>query len=285
MTSPPPPGPGEAGAQAPPTCYRHPDRETYVRCVRCDRSICGDCQRPAAVGFQCPDDVAAGQRGQRRPRTVFGGELVGDGTRVTTVLIVANVLIYLGQLVLGPTVAQDFGMQPLFIADGEVYRLLTTAFLHGSPLHLMFNMLALLVLGGQLEAALGRLRYAGLYAVSALGGSVASYLFSDPFILGVGASGAIYGLFGGLLVVARRLGAETGGLVALLAINLVLSFTIPIIDWRAHLGGLVTGAVIAAALAYAPAGPNRSRVQGLALAGVTLVLIALAALRTSSLLG
>ena len=103
-------------------------------------------------------------------------------------------------------------------------------------------MFALAQLGPVLEATLGRLRFTTLYVLSALGGSVLSYLLSNPFDLGVGASGAIYGLFGAYYVVVRRLGGETRSIVTLLVINLVITFTIPIIDWRAHLGGLVTGA-------------------------------------------
>jgi membrane associated rhomboid family serine protease len=147
------------------------------------------------------------------------------------------------------------------------------------------NMLALAQLGPVLEAALGRVRFLALYVLSALGGSVLSYLLSDPLQLGVGASGAIFGLFGAYYVVVRRLGGETRSIVTLLVINLVITFTVPIIDWRAHLGGLVTGAVVAAAFAYVPRGPQRSRLHTVACVAVALVLVAAVVARTTALGG
>ena len=146
-------------------------------------------------------------------------------------------------------------------------------------------MVALAQLGPVLEAALGRLRFTALYVLSALGGSVLSYLLSEPYQLGVGASGAIFGLFGAYYVVVRRLGGETRSIVMLLAVNLVITFSVPIIDWRAHLGGLVTGAVVAGALAYAPRGPSRSRLQAVACVAVALVLAAVVVARTTALGG
>ena len=245
MTTPPGPASGPP-RPATPTCYRHPDRETHVRCVRCNRSICGECQHPASVGFQCPDDVAEGRRTQRQPRTLAGGRVVAGTGQVTNVLVGVLVVVFLLQLAAGPVVEVRFGMQPLAVAAGEPYRLVTAAFLHGGLLHLAFNAMALLSLGPPLESALGRLRFAGLYALAAPGGSVASYVLSDPRVLGVGASGAIYGIFGGLLVVARRLRYDVRGLAVLLGLNLALGFVVPTIDWRAHLGGLRGGGVLTA---------------------------------------
>jgi membrane associated rhomboid family serine protease len=146
-------------------------------------------------------------------------------------------------------------------------------------------MVALAQLGPVLEAALGRLRFTALYVLSALGGSVLSYVLSEPYQLGVGASGAIFGLFGAYYVVVRRLGGETRSIVMLLAVNLVITFSVPIIDWRAHLGGLVTGAVVAAAFAYAPRGPARSRLQAVACVAVAVVLAAVVVARTTALGG
>ena len=245
--------------------------------------------RSASVGFHCPECVAQGAATVRAPRTTFGGRVTGDTSRVSLTIVVLNVAVF----VLGVAVGEG-GLQVRFgniagtpgqlgVADGEYYRLLTAAFLHGGIFHLLLNMFALAQLGPVLEAALGRLRFVALYLLSALGGSVLSYLLSSPLQLGVGASGAIFGLFGAYYVVVRRLGGETSSIVVLLAINLVITVTVPIIDWRAHLGGLVTGAVLAVAFAYAPRGPGRDRLHALACAAVLVVLVALVAVRTLSL--
>ena len=171
------------------------------------------------------------------------------------------------------------------VAAGQPYRLLTAAFLHAGTFHLLTNMFALVSIGPALEQALGRLRYVTLYLVSALGGSTLSYLVSDPGTLGVGASGAIFGLFGAYYVVVRRVGGDTGSIVTLLAINLVITFALPIIDWRAHVGGLLTGAAVAAAYAYVPRGPRRGTVQGLVVALVVVALGVAVLLRTARLTG
>ena len=247
--------------------------------------------RAASVGFQCPECVAAGARTVREPRTVFGGRVSGDTSRVTIALVVANVAVHLLGMVLGVRELQlRFANVPGFagafgVADGEYYRLLTAAFLHAGLFHLAMNMFALSALGPALESALGRVRFAALYVLSALGGSTLSFLVSAPDQFGVGASGAIFGLFGAYYVVVRRLGGETRSIAVLLGINLVITFTVPIIDWRAHLGGLVTGALLAAALAYAPRGPRRTSLQVAACAAVALLLVALVVVRRLQLGG
>ena len=252
--------------------------------------------RSASVGFQCPDDVAAGAKSVRQARTVFGGRVSGDTSRVSIALIALNVLVFVAGLALGERSLQEsYGNVPgpvLFqdgtvggVADGEYYRLLTAAFLHAGIFHLAMNMFALATLGPVLETALGRVRFLALYLTSALGGSVLSFVLSSPGQLGVGASGAIFGLFGAYYVVVRRLGGETRSIVTLLVINLVITFAVPIIDWRAHLGGLLTGAVVAAALAYAPKGARRDQLQAAACVVVLIVLVGVVAARTSALGG
>ncbi len=253
--------------------------------------------RAASVGFQCPECVAEGAKTVREARTTFGGRITDDSSRVTQVVLAICVGLYALGLVIGERELQlRFGniAGPVLLRDdgpvegvaiGQYYRLLTSAFLHANLVHLVFNMLALAQLGPGLEQRLGRVRYLGLYLLSALGGSTLSYLISDPGALGVGASGAIYGLFGAYFVVERRLGGDTRPIVTLIAVNLAISFAIPIIDWRAHLGGLVTGAAVAVLLAYLPAGPRRTQVQLLG-AGLLVVLLAAAiSLRTSALAG
>ena len=252
--------------------------------------------RSASVGFQCPDDVAAGAKTLRQPRTVFGGRVAGDTSTVSITLVVLNVVVFLAGYLLGvrelqeaygnlggPVVLSDGSLGG--VATGEYYRLLTAAFLHGGPFHLAMNMFALASLGPTLETALGRSRYLALYLLSALGGSTLSFLLSEPGQLGVGASGAIFGMFGAYYVVVRRLGGETRQIVTLLVINLAITFAVPIIDWRAHLGGLVTGALVAAALAYVPKGPRRTLLQAAACAALLVVLIGLVAARRAALGG
>ena len=248
--------------------------------------------RSASVGFQCPECVAEGARTIRQPRTVFGGRVTSDTARVSLVLVGLNVVVFLldaaspdlrvrfGNLA-GPVLLPDGS--PGGVADGEYYRLLTSAFLHGSFFHILMNMFALAQIGPTLEQALGRARFLALYLLSAVGGSTLSYWLSDPGQLGVGASGAIFGMFGAYYVVVRRLGGDTQAIVVLLAINLVITFAVPIIDWRAHLGGLVTGAVVAAAFAYTPRGPQQGRLQAAACAGVGLLLALAVLARTSAL--
>lgn len=249
--------------------------------------------RAASVGFQCPDDVAAGAKTVREGRTVFGGRVSGDTSRVSIALIALNVLVFVVGLVVGERSLQEsYGNVPgpVLIADGvggvavgEYYRLLTAAFLHAGVFHLAMNMFALATLGPTLESALGRSRFLALYMLSALGGSALSYLLSAPATLGVGASGAIFGLFAAYYVVVRRLGGETRQIATLLVINLVITFTIPIIDEKAHIGGLVTGAIVAAALAYVPRGPRRTTLQAAACAAVLVALVGIVAARSAML--
>jgi membrane associated rhomboid family serine protease len=286
----------DAGAPAEvPTCYRHPGRETHVRCTRCDRYICPDCMREAAVGHQCVECVRQANQGVRRPRASSRGQFAATPV-VTFTLLGINVLGYLAELA-DQTVVNRFGMlgegynqfgQLLGVAEGEWYRLITGAFLHSPPgggslgiTHILFNMWALWMLGPPLEQLLGRTRFAVLYLLAALGGNVLCYLLV-PYVVGIGASGAIYGLFGAFFVLAKRLRIDPKGIVILLAINLVITFSVPGISWQAHIGGLVTGAVIAVAYDRAPAKHQRAVHIGAPV--VTLVLlIALVAFKTAQL--
>ena len=256
--------PGSATGSTPPAdpavCYRHPDREAHIRCVRCERRICPDCMIPASVGFQCPECVKEGNKTLRQARTPFGGQVTADPGWVSKGLIGVTVVMYvLQQAVPGFTdrfaeVGLALGDQGRLVgvADGEVYRLLTAAFLHGSVLHIGLNMYALYIFGPQVEALVGRVRFASIYLVAALGGNALSYAFSAPNRPSLGASGAVFGVLGAYLVLNRRLGRETASVLGLLAINVVFAFVVKNIDWRAHLGGLIAGALCAAALAYAP---------------------------------
>ena len=165
-------------------------------------------------------------------------------TPITLGLIAVNVVVYLLQSA-DPSLTYRYGLLPLAVEAGQYERLLTSTFLHGGLLHLAFNMLALYIVGAPLERVLGTGRYLTIYLASALGGSLLAMLLSPPDTLGVGASGAVFGLFGALIVLRDRVGAEAGGVVTLIGINLVISFLVPGISWQAHLGGLLTGVVVA----------------------------------------
>lgn len=248
--------------------------------------------RPASVGFQCPECVADGARTVRQGRTVFGGRVSGDTSRVSIAIVAINVAVYVLGLLSGRDFALDFGNLPgpvlidgelSGVSTGQYYRLVTAAFLHAGAFHLAMNMFALAQLGPTLESALGRARFLALYGLSALGGSTLSYLVSGQGSLGVGASGAIFGLFGAYYIVVRRLGGETRSILVLLAVNLFITFAVPVIDKPAHLGGLLVGALVAAALAYAPRGARRSTLQAVACTVVGLVIVAAVVLRTVAL--
>lgn len=280
--------------QNPPTCFRHPDRETWVSCVRCGRHACPDCLRQAAVGQQCVECVrgagaaaGAGGRTARQARTIFGGRPTSSAT-VTWTILGLNVLLYLVQLA-HSSLAQDWwmigyaspsGLPPYQgVAAGQWYRLLTSAFLPGSGtlgiMDIAFNMWALYIVGPGLEQLLGRVRFLAIYLISAVGGSVLFYYLAPQNQPALGASGAIFGLFGAWFVVSKRLRIDSRGIVMLIVLNLALSFIYrSTIAWQDHVGGLIVGALVAAAYAYAPR-KNRTAIQVAATVAV-IVLLAVA---------
>lgn len=235
----------------------------------------------APVGHQCPDCVQAAHAAA--PAVPVAAVRVGGRPLVTYGLIAINVAVFLLQMV-QPELRDQFALWPPAVAHGEYYRLVTSAFMHYGLMHLGFNMWALYVLGPPLEEHLGRARYAALYGLSALGGSVMVYLFSDLHAATAGASGAIYGLFGATFVAAKRLHLDVKWLVTLIAINLAMTFTIPGISWQGHVGGLITGAAVAAAYVFAPRA-NRTLVQAGATVGLLILFAALIYGRTAVLMG
>ncbi len=187
---------GPSAPQSPtavPTCYWHPNRTTQLRCTRCDRPICPDCMRTAAVGQHCVECVRAGARTVRQPRTQFGGRERSATPVVTYALIAINVLTFVLQISVRGLQSQ-LVLWPPAVADGQLYRLATSAFVHYGPPHLMLNMWALYVVGPPLEMLLGRLRFGALYALSLLGGSVLVYLLTLNTQT-AGASGAVFRAF------------------------------------------------------------------------------------------
>lgn len=222
------------------------------------------------------------------PKNRFGGSFNTVPT-VTRYILITCVSIFLLSLLLGGTrsFAISFGMIPSAIAQGEWWRLLTSTLLHGSILHLLFNMYALYWLGPQLERVLGHTRFAALYVLSALGGSVASYWFSELLTVSVGASGAIFGLITATIVIGREMRTDVSQLVVLLGINVVIGFAQPGIDWRAHFGGAVTGAAVAFLFTKGTR-LNRDRIHRAGLAGIFVFLMLATMVRNaqvSALLG
>ncbi|MFE7976991.1 rhomboid family intramembrane serine protease [Streptomyces shenzhenensis] len=285
-------------AQSLPVCYRHPERETGIRCTRCERPICPECMVSASVGFQCPDCVRGGSGtghppAAAQPRTLAGGTMTADPRLVTKVLIGLNLAFFLVQQAVGERFTNQFELvgQASYhllgpiegVAEGQYYRLLTAMFLHGSFIHILFNMLSLWWIGGPLEAALGRARYLALYFVSGLAGSALSYLLAAPNQPSLGASGAIFGLFGATAVLLRRLNYDMRPVLALLVINLIITFNPGFnIAWQAHIGGLVAGVVTGYAMVHAPR-KNRALIQYGTCALVLVVVVALTVIRTTQL--
>ena len=267
-------------AQEVPVCPRHPDRISYIRCQRCGRPACPECQHSAPVGIQCVDCFHESRRNVPGYRTSYGGTVRAGKPVVTTTLMILCAVVYALQWLV-PGVTEMFLFAPV-LATAEPWRLLTAAFLHspGFIFHIAFNLYALWLLGRSLEPLLGGVRFILLYLISALGGSIGVLLLAPAFQAVVGASGAIFGLFGAMFVIQRQRGGDIKGLLILIGINLVLGFVYPSISWQAHLGGLLTGAACAAVLAYAPKGPRRSLVQFGGLAAITAVLLAVAFLWT-----
>lgn len=264
-----------------PVCPRHPERVAYVRCQRCNRPVCPSCQLPSPVGVRCVDCASAAAASRRPTRTVLGG-VQASGAKVTVGFIGLCVLVYLLQQVPGLGVTRWLAFNPALAAT-EPWRFLTTALLHGSPLHLAFNMFALWVVGGQLEEVLGRWRYLALLLLSAFGGSAMIYLLATPgsqswVTWTVGASGAVFGLFATLFVVQRRFGRDTSAVLGLLGMNLVISFVGANISWQGHLGGLLAGAALASVYAWAPR-ERRTQVSVAGTVGLAVVLLALVVLR------
>jgi len=257
--------------------------------VRCDRPACPECLREASVGYQCVDCVAEGRRTVRR-RTTIAGARLNTQVVVVPVLVVINLAIY------AVTVAQAGSLAgndraPLFdswvlwpagiVEFNQPWRLLTAGFLHYGPIHVGLNMVALWIIGRDIEPVLGRVRFAAVYFLSLLGGSVAVFLFGSVNSGTAGASGAVWGVMGAVLVTVLRLKLNPQPVIAVIAINAVISF-LPGISLLGHLGGFVVGVLATAALLYAPRG-RQLQVQVGALVGLGVLLVALAALRWAQL--
>ncbi|WP_295779489.1 rhomboid family intramembrane serine protease [uncultured Microbacterium sp.] len=287
-------------------CYRHPDRQSFVLCQRCMRTVCSECRTPAAVGVICPECMAeqraaqtpAQKKAERRWASRPMAIVSSDRPRMTLGIIAVTGLVYIIGLIpgLGPVLSSLFAFNSLFLLPQagviQPWRLVTVALVHDGFFHVGLNMLALWFIGRSLEPLLGRWRFLALYVIGAIGGSVAVALLA-PGVWTVGASGAIFALFGALLVIGRHIGADIRVIGILIAINFAWPFVLAAfnaigsgdfaaslaavgISWQAHLGGLLTGAVIGLIYSRTRAASQRGLQIGLIIA-VTVVLLALLA--------
>jgi membrane associated rhomboid family serine protease len=231
-------------------CYRHPDRESYVRCQRCGRTICAECQTPAPVGVHCPECVkqARADAPRSQPIATRAARWVnpaGGRPVVTYALIAICLLIFAIEFGVGVNKSvAALGMYPP-LASAEPWRMITSVFLHLSIIHVLVNMYSLFIMGPSLEQVLGRIRYLALFLIAGFGGSVGVLVIAPANTLAVGASGAIFGLLGAFFVIQRKFGGNLGQIISVIVLNLAIGFLLPGIAWQAHVGGLVTGAAVA----------------------------------------
>jgi membrane associated rhomboid family serine protease len=259
------------------TCYRHPNRETAVSCSSCGRPICPECMTPTPVGMRCPECAS-----QRTKVTTGAGAFADARTPATFALIAINVIAFLVEVgsgsgglgtMTGNAVIDNFGLLGTGVADGEVYRLLTGGFLHAGLFHIVLNMVALYFLGRLLEPAIGTPRFVALYFASLFAGSFGALELTEATRATVGASGAIFGLFGAAFVIARgrNLNAVATELGILLVINLAFTFGARDISVGGHIGGLIGGVLCALVIVAGERGrlgPRRLAVELIAMAAV-----------------
>jgi membrane associated rhomboid family serine protease len=294
-----------------PTCYRHPDRETYISCQRCGRPICPDCMRDAAVGFHCPTCVSEGTRSTRSGRTAYGGRRPRNPTATSLALISLNLGVWLLILATGGSASrwvERLALMPTGrctegeffypgvpegvcvaagrlwydgVAEGAYWQLITSAFTHVEIWHIAFNMIALWFLGPQLELAIGRARFLVLSFGSALTASALVYWAAGPNSATLGASGAVFGLMGGLLVIAIKVRGNVQTILMWIGLNFFITIAGgSFISWQGHLGGFLGGAAIAAVMVYSP----RERRTAWQVAGVTAIgLLTVAAIAARTL--
>jgi membrane associated rhomboid family serine protease len=246
------------------TCYRHPDRVTGLSCSECGRPICTECMTMAPVGIRCPEHSGRAQGMHRVSRGVQRASFEGVGAKVTRTLIGINVAVYIAELATGGGVngigstiyekgvliatAVDRNGHLIGVAHGDWWRLITAAFLHYGPFHLLLNMLALYWFGSLLEQRIGSGRFLMLYLVSGLAGSAGALLWS-PLVPTVGASGAIFGILGAGLVLEQQRDYVFGGsALGIIIINFIFTFSISSISKGGHIGGLIGGIVCALGL-------------------------------------
>lgn len=240
-------------SQAPDTatnyCYRHPNRQSFVLCQRCGRTICGECQTPGPVGVICPECMKQQRATAPKTKPAILTRMTGSGAPVVTYTLIAIcVIVFILQSLpgIGGNVTDAVQYAGLYSYPGvfEPWRMVTSMFAHANILHIALNMYTLWLFGMILEPLLGRVRFLVLYFMSGIAGSLGVFLIADPRQPVIGASGAIFGMLAAFLIIQRRLGGNATQLLILVGINLVFSFVVPGIAWQAHVGGLVGGALV-----------------------------------------
>jgi membrane associated rhomboid family serine protease len=292
-------------------CYRHPQRETGVSCSNCGRPICHECMIDAPVGFRCPECVKAQNprgsrakvvtRSQTRSRWGAGGGIMTGAAPVTKILIGINVALFLVELLLGAVGIMGGGstgrlvdmgaLVPAYVAvEHQYWRLFTAMWLHGGLLHVAFNMYALYIGGAYLEMIAGKGKYLAIYVIAGVAGNVAVYLLAAPISVTIGASTAIFGIFGALFTYSLHnrdsaVGNALRSMGTVILINLVITFVVPGISWQGHVGGLIGGVLAVEALTWfgqrdlrAPWGPRDAAL----LAAVAAVLVVAILWRTAN---
>ena len=229
-------------------CYRHPMRETGVSCSNCGRPICHECMIPAPVGFRCPECVREQRSADPRAKVVTRGQIRSRwgaaGGAMSGAAPVTKVLVDMGALV------------PYYVGvRHEYWRLFTAMWLHGSLLHIAFNMYALYIGGSYLEMIAGKGKYLAIYLVAGIAGNVFVYVLAAPISVTIGASTAIFGIFGALFVFSLHnrgsaVGRALSSMGTVILINLVITFVVPGISWQGHIGGLVGGVLAVEALTW-----------------------------------
>jgi membrane associated rhomboid family serine protease len=289
---PPPPATQPAGPVA---CKRHPNVQTLLRCVRCGDPICPDCMRPAAVGYQCPDCARGSKQEFHRPSRKVG--VSAAGATVTKTILLALIAVYAievarsggGSLFNGPSVPATIRLGanfPALVADGEYWRLFASMFLHVSLIHLALNGYALYVVGSIVESELGRWRFAVIYLVTGLFASAAVYMFSGIFEPTIGASGAIFGVFGVFAAYSYRrrhnpfYAARMRSILFVIVINLVFTFSVASISKAGHVGGLIAGLIVGLAIDGIGKRASRTTVFAAVIATLVVVTVAMVVIRT-----
>lgn len=299
------------------SCYRHPNQPTMIRCQRCRRPVCPECMVPAPVGVQCPECVREGARVARAGEGPFGGQRSTNPRLTSLLLIGLNLAVFVLVVLTGGGFgrwATRLAITPLGaclvddnsgryypgvgaaecatapdaywvrgVADGSLWQVISSAFTHAEPIHLAMNMLALYFLGPPLEQVLGRTRFLAVYFISALAASAAVIWLSPTDSSALGASGAIFGMLGALLVIARKAGGNYQLIAIWLGVNVVITVLGgAYISWQGHLGGLAAGLACAAVLVL-PTREQRRRWQWPGLLALTAILLAFIALRVMML--
>jgi membrane associated rhomboid family serine protease len=263
-------------------CYRHPDRQTGIACQRCGRPICGECMNAASVGFQCPRCVGLGRAGVREPRTRFGARTNAGAGVATKGVMVALAVVYVTNLISrGLFVVPTLIMWNPLVAEGQLWRLLTSGLVSGGLLGLLMNLLVLWLAGRAIESEVGPARFLAIYFTATLGGSTLFYLLGPDGGATLGAAAAVVGLLAANAIGKRKSGEDVRGDIGLFVILVLYSLVAGFASfgWLTMIGGILVGALAGVVLTYAPR-DNRTPVQVVGLLAVVVACVVAVALPT-----